>query len=122
MESWAEGFENLKQWIQTAASIPGAAGTADAPGMGVLSPGDLVTLAACVDDVRGHLLSASSSITSLFSEQPDVEALDTCLVEVGVQLTQAVRNFGQLSELLVARAIWPDDLWDDQGPPAEGEG
>ena len=121
MESWAEGFENLKKWIQAAASMPGSAGTADEPGIGVLSPDNLVTLAACVDDVRGHLLSAAHSMDSLFSEQPDAEELDTCLVEVGVQLTQAVRNFNELSELLVAKDIWPDDLFDDQGAPDEGE-
>lgn len=112
MESWAQGFENLKQWLQAAASMPEAAGTGDEPGIGILSSGDLVTLAACVDDVRGHLLSASNSMASLFSGPPDADTLDTCLIEVGVRLTQAVRNYTKLSELLVTRDIWPSDLWE----------
>lgn len=115
MESWAERFDLLKQWVQDAASMPGAAGTDDEPGIGILSSAELVTLAACIDDLRGYLLEASTGIAGLFGESPDVENLDTCLINVGVQLDLADRNFRELSELLVMKGIWPEDLFDDLG-------
>lgn len=103
------GFEQTKQWVLAAASAPDAKGTSDEPGIGVLSQGDLVTFAACLDDIKGHLLSGYTDLSDLFMKGPSVDELDTCLANTEVQLALALRNWRELTDLLQDSRIWPDD-------------
>jgi hypothetical protein len=71
MEEIQDGFEQTTRWVLAAASAPDAKGTTDEPGIGVLSQESLVTFAACLDDIKGHLLNGYTKLSDLFMEGPN---------------------------------------------------
>src|ERR1700691_5987335 len=103
------GFERTKRWVLAAASGSDAKGTSDEPGIDALSQGELESLAACLDDIKDHLLSGYTKLSDVFMDSPNMDELDTCLADTEVQLALAVRNWRELTKLLRSAGIWHDD-------------